>query len=289
VRGDFDVVRAAIAEASTTVAFRTRFVHQIGWTPRRELRIWRSRPDIRFAGHLQETVVPAITVAAGVDDLTIDPLDALTLHRLGAEGDRADRRGRDEPLLVAELARHPERAFVYDHLARLYEAAGDDERAVATWKRGIAVARDRDHRQPDDVLLYVDLVHHLLATGVIDDELDVLVGEARAAFDHTPTLEFAAARLAFATGRPRDALEPLEWLVGLDDDAIVASGASHDERVFGEWSWSLIGLCRFALGDDAGAAAAFRRAEAAAPEDRSYRVRRRLAEARAETTGASSR
>ena len=85
----------------------------------------------------------------------------------------------------------------------------------------------------------------------------------------------------FATGRPRDALEPLEWLVGLDDDEIIATGASYDERVFGEWSWGLIGLCRFALGDDGAAADAFRRAERYAPGDASYVVRRRLAEARA--------
>ena len=102
-------------------------------------------------------------------------------------------------------------------------------------------------------------------------------------FVRTPTLELAAARLAFATGRPRDALEPLDWLVSLDDDAIVATGASYDERVFGEWAWSLLGLCRFALGDDAAAADAFGRAEQLAPDDASYGVRRRLAEARAAT------
>jgi tetratricopeptide (TPR) repeat protein len=116
---------------------------------------------------------------------------------------------------------------------------------------------------------------------VVDDQLEVLVDEARRSFDRTPTLELAAARLAFATGRPRDALEPLEWLVSLDDDAILATGASYDERVFGEWAWGLIGLCRFSLGDDAEAARAFRRAEDYAPGDQAYVVRRQLAEARA--------
>ena len=72
--------------------------------------------------------------------------------------------------------------------------------------------------------------------------------------------------------------------MALDDDAIIATGASYDERVFGEWSWSLIGLCRFALGDDPAAADAFKRAERYAPDDSSYAVRRRLAEARAGTS-----
>jgi tetratricopeptide (TPR) repeat protein len=280
-RGDFDAVRTRLDRADDCVAFRVRFVPKVGWTPFREFRLWRNRDDVRFQGHIHETVVPAITAAATADDLRVDPFDLLTIHHLGYEGDQAAKRARDEPLLSAELTRHPERAYVYDHLARVYEAAGDADRAVDVWKRGIAVARRRDCSHPDDRLLYVDLIHHLLARGVVDDELAVLVQEARGAFDRTPTLELAAARLAFATGRPREALEPLAWLVELDDDTIIETGGSYDRRVFGEWAWSLIGLCRFALGDDAAAAGAFRRAEEHAPGDESYAVRRRLAEARA--------
>ncbi len=187
-------------------------------------------------------------------------------------------------MLVAELERRPDRAFVYDHLARVYEAAGDGDRAVDVWKRGIAMARTRELSHPDDRVLFINLIHHLLASGTVDDELAALVDEARRAFDPIPTLELAAARLAFATGRPRDALPPLERLVHLDEEAIIDTGASYDERVFGEWAWSLIGLCRFALGDDDVAADAFRRAERYAPGDPSYVVRRRLAEARAGTS-----
>jgi glycosyltransferase involved in cell wall biosynthesis len=281
VRGDFDAVRHHLDRAADCVAFRVRFVPRVGWTPSREFRLWRNRDDVRFEGHIHETVVPAISAASAADGLRVDPFDLITVHRLDDDGDQPAKRARDEPMLSAELARHPDRAFVYDHLARVYEAAGDGDRAVEVWKRGIAIARARDRSHPDDRLLYVDLVHHLLARGVIDDELAVLVQEARGAFDRTPTLELAAARLAFATGRPRDALEPLAWLVDLDDDAIIETGGSYDARVFGEWAWSLVGLCRFALGDDAAAAEAFRRAEQFAPGDGSYVVRRRLAEARA--------
>ena len=284
-RGDFDAVRASLDQANESVAFRVRFVPRVGWTPFREYRLWRNRDDVRFQGHIHETVVPAIGVAAAAEGLRVDPFDLLTIEHLGYEGDQPAKRARDEPMLTAELARHPERAFVYDHLARVYEAAGDGDRAVEVWKRGIAVARARNRSHPDDRLLYVDLIHHLLAGGVVDDELAVLVQEARGAFDRTPTLELAAARLAFATGRPRDALEPLAWLVELDADAIIETGGSYDARVFGEWAWSLIGLCRFALGDDPAAADAFRRAEQYAPGDESYAVRRRLAEARAGSAG----
>ena len=66
-----------------------------------------------------------------------------------------------------------------------------------------------------------------------------------------------------------------------DPDGWIDTGNSYDRRVFGEWAWDLLGLSRFALGDDALAAEAFRHAEAAAPGVEAYAVRRRLAEARA--------
>jgi tetratricopeptide (TPR) repeat protein len=287
VQGDPAAIRERLDAAGDCVALRVRFIPKVAWTPFRELRLWRNRPDIRFQNPIHETVVPAIQAVARAEHLRIEPLDVLTIQHYGYEGDRADKRARDEPLLLAELARRPDRPFVYDHLARVYEAAGDGERAVDTWKAGITTARARGTVHPDDRQLYIDLIHHLLANGVIDDELEGLVAEARERFDRTPTLELAEARLAFATGRPRDALEPLEWLVHLDDDAIIATGASYDQRVFGEWAWSLLGLCHFALGDDAAAADAFGRAEELAPDEPSYGVRRRLAVARASTATGS--
>jgi tetratricopeptide (TPR) repeat protein len=281
VQGDFDGVRSLLADAADHVAFRVRFVPRVGWTPSREYRLWRNRPDLRFEDPIHETVVPSIRATTEAEGLVVAPLDRLTIHRDGARG--PGQRARNEPLLVAELARHPDRPSVSDHLARIYAATGDGERAVATWKTGITRARERDCVRSEDRVLYVDLVHHLLANGVLDDELDGLVGEARDRFTRTPTLELAAARLAFATGRPREALEPLDWLIGLDDDAIIATGTSYDERVFGEWAYALLGLCHFALGDDTAAVDAFRQAEQLAPDDSSYGARRRLAEARAST------
>ena len=67
--------------------------------------------------------------------------------------------------------------------------------------------------------------------------------------------------------------------------AVMATGSSYDERVLGEWAWNLLGLCRFALGEWSDAARAFARAEDAAPGVPDYRVRRRLAEARAGADG----
>ena len=153
-------------------------------------------------------------------------------------------------MLLAELVRRPDRALGSTTISR--SSTRPPATASARSRPGSGASQSpapATSPHPDDRLLYIDLIHHLLARELIDDELERRWSRRRAACSTaTPTLELAAARLAFATGRPRDALEPLEWLVGLDDDEIIATGASYDERVFGEWSWGLIGLCRLRAG-----------------------------------------
>ena len=106
----------------------------VGWTAFREHRLWRNRADVRFHNHIHETVVPAIQRAAESDRLGIDPFDGITVVHPGDDGNPADERARDEPLLLAELARDPDRPFVYDHLARVYAASGDGR--ARRWRRG---------------------------------------------------------------------------------------------------------------------------------------------------------
>ncbi len=286
VRADDPVaVRASLEAADRTIAFRVPFVPRSGWTPYREFRLWRHRADVRFVNAMHESIVPALSRAGTRDDLTIEPFDLFTILHLGYDGDQRRKRRRDEPMLLAAIAANPERSYLYDHLARVYESSGDSERAIATWERGIAVARERDAAHVDDRLVYINLLFHLLALEQVDDRFGALVDETLQRFPLVPTVELAATRYEFAVGRPREAIARLEWLLACDVAAVIDTGASYDERVFGEWAWDLLGLCRFQLGDDAAAAEAFGAAERAAPTVAAYNVRRRLAEARAASPG----
>ncbi|HEX5587789.1 MAG TPA: glycosyltransferase family 2 protein [Acidimicrobiia bacterium] len=278
---DHAATRRALSDATETVAFRVLFVPRVGWTPYREFRLWRNDPEIRFVSAMHESIVPSITRVAERDARRVDPFDQFTIDHLGYEGDQTRKRRRDEPLLLAGIDASPGRTYLYDHLARIYEASGDSQRAITTWRRGIEVARQRTTDHPDDRLVYVGLLFHLLYHESLDGDFGALVTEAEARYPEVPTVQLAAARYEFATGRPRDAIPRLELLVAYDEDAPIDTYSSYDKRVFGEWAWDLLGLCKFQLGDDGGAAEAFRAAEAAAPDVAAYGVRRRLAEARA--------
>ncbi|MSO79144.1 MAG: glycosyltransferase [Acidimicrobiia bacterium] len=290
-RGDHAAVRRQLAAATDHVAFRVRFVPRVGWTPYRELRLWRHRPDIRFVGTMHESMLPAIEQVAWRDALKVGALDSLgdehgvpadlTIEHLGFEGDLSHKYARNEPMLLAALEVDPERVYFYDHLARVYEGLGDDERARVTWRRGMDVVRARATDHPDDRLLWVNMLVHVTARDDPDGDLAALVEETHTRFPGNPAAEFATAAHKLSTGDALMAARRFEHLVGLDLDAIIATGGAYDERIFGEWAWNAIGLCRFALGDYPGAVDAFTRAEAADPDNEAYRTRRRLAEARA--------
>lgn len=282
--GDHAAVRRALADETDRLVGLVPFVPRVGWTPYREYRLWRNRPELRFVGAMHESIVPAATAVAAAEGLRVGPFDLLTIDHYGYEGDQRAKHRRDEPLLLAGIERSPERSYYYDHLARVYESIGDDERAVASWRRGIEMTRRRGLDQPDDVLLWVDLCDHLLARRQLTDELAGLIEEASIRFAGLPTVELASARHEFATGRPGAAAERVERLVSMTPAEILDSGGSYDARVFGEWAYDLLGLCRFALGDFAAAAEAFADAERHAPGDARYSGRRAFARARAAST-----
>ena len=214
--------------------------------------------------------------------LRIEPFDRITIHHFGYEG-RPRRQARARRAAAPRRARP---AIPTGRSCTTTSRASTRPRATATarWRRGSGHTRvpARDRLHPDDRVLYVDLIHHLLANGV-----DRRRARGAGARGPRPVRPHAHARAGGRPTRlrrpvaPRDALEPLDWLLGLDDDAIIATGASYDERVFGEWAWSLLGLCRFALGDDADAADAF-------ALRRAVRARRRVVR-RAPTPGRGAR
>jgi len=279
--GDHEMVRSLLRDAHENVAFKVRFVPRTNWTPYHEYRLWRHRPEIRFRGAIHESIVRGIDRVARHEGLRVDDLDLLTIDHFGYDGDQSRKHRRNEPMLRAALARQPDRPYLYDHLANIYEDLGQLERARATWRSGIEVGLARATDHPDDRLNWINLLVHAVAHDDPDGDVPALLDEAQRRYPGNPAVEFAAASHEFATGDSARAATRYEALLALDLDEIVATGSAYDERIFGEWAWHSLGLCRFALGDDARAVEAFRRAEAADPHNVAYRTRRQLAEARA--------
>lgn len=271
-----DAVHAALSDESIvchTVLFRP----QIGYTPYREHRVFRNDPRIRFHGAIHESMLAGLHDVAARDGLRIAP-SALAIDHVGYEGDQTRKHRRNLPLLRARVAGEPDHVFSWHHLGRVLDALGDPDGAADAWRRGVEAVRRRAEPSPADCLVFGSLLRHRLDHGQADD---ALLDEARARFPGNYLLIWLDGRRLLAASRLEEAHRAFAALAAVDADTFADDGVAYDARIFGEWAADALGLCCFRLGRFAESAEYYRRAEALAADGAAYRVRRRLAEARA--------
>ena len=271
--------RAVLENGSRNLAFRPLLKSRSNWTPYREFRVFRNRADLRFRGVMHETIVPDIERILFAERLLISPINALIRHS-GYDGDQTHKHARDLPLLMIELQQTPDRAYLWDHVGRIHEALGDRVAAEGAWQQGVQVVRESGSALAVDGLPYGNLLSLRVMLGRPDL---ALAREAIARFPGNPVLLWAGAETAFALKQWRQAVDWIDALLNLDRDAIADEAVAIDESLIGHVAHDARGQALFELGHYLEAATAFSVAEALAPEEPAYRVRRQLASARAKS------
>ena len=275
--GDPAGFRSTLASGDDIVVFRPLLKSRSNWTPYREYRIFRNRADLRFRGTMHETIVPDVARIMREEGLGVAPINALICHS-GYDGDQSHKHRRDLPLLEIEVVRTPDRAYLWDHIGRIHEALGNESAAESAWERAVTIVRESDSRLGVDGLPYANL----LTLRLVADRPDLaLAEEAIDRFPGNPVSLWAGAATAMAAGTWAGAVEWIDRLLALDRNAIAEDALAIDESLLGHAAYDLKGQALFELGAFGDAEAAFARAEVLAPDDPAYRVRRKLASARA--------
>ena len=255
-----------------TVAFQP----QAGYTRYREYRLFRRRPDVRFRGVIHESFLPDLNAALARERGRIVDSDVALVH-LGYDGDLGAKHRRNRPLLEARLAAEPDHVYSRDHLGVTLLALGDEAGAEHAFRRAALSASARMRNEPGDALPFVHLAALLLDRG--RDARDVVdAGRSRFPDDHA--LAWLDARAALEAGDPARALPIFAALADVDAATLCMTRA-YDVSIFGANAHAAAALCLFRLGRYDESAARYRRAEALAPDDAQFRVKRQLAEARA--------
>jgi glycosyltransferase involved in cell wall biosynthesis len=280
---DFDL-RAALAEASKAVAFTVVFYPRPGFTPYREIRLFRNDPRIRFRGVIHETVHPAIRSVQESDGLRLDRSPATILH-LGYEGDRARKHARDVPLLLKAVHDNPQRVYFWHQLTEIYCARGTRDAAVETWRRAMEIARtDSDVKQRIDASLCCQtLANFLFDAG---EEALPVIDEGLALYPDHRSLLFLRARALVDRGDYEAALRILTSLMVVDAETFVDPLVSYDRRIFGDAAQQLAGVALLRMGRIGEAANSFERAAQTKPGDLGHRARAIAIRAVAERSGA---
>jgi tetratricopeptide (TPR) repeat protein len=256
--------------AACTVRFRPI----TGFTRYREYRLFRNRPDLRFAGVIHETHVPALLELCAREGLGIAP-SAVAIDHLGYDGDLAAKHRRNLPLLRARLASDPAHVYSWCHLGVTLHGMGDVAAAEEAWRRAVQVVREKRGRSIADSAPYADLARCLIGRG--EDAMGLL-DEGLFLFPDNFTLQWLRARALVDAERFAEALPAFERLVATDPEVAAGAVLAHDQRIFGLFACEALGLCCFRLGRFAESARWYGRAEESAPSPLENRTKRLLAE-----------
>ena len=280
---DRAAVEAMLAPADT-IAARLWLRPKSGYTFYREYRLFRNDPEIRFEGIIHEKVSPAIHRVAEQRGMRIAEVE-LHLEHAGYDGPQDHKHRRNLPLLQAELALRPDNAYNWHHLGRTHDGLGNRAAALDAWRRSLEVVRRCGVQRSSDWVVYVELIK---AEETSLAEARILLGEATALFPGNPLLQFCAAMLEVKAGNHAAAIPLLAELAAIDGERYSQPLTAFDKRLFGEHSWAGLGACCFALGRHAESAAWYAKAAAADPHSLEYRVKQRLASAKAESQEAET-
>ena len=259
--------------AACTVAFRP----VTGYTRYRERRLFRRHPAIRFEGVIHETIGPSLTRLAAAEGLRTGSSDVAIDH-LGYDGDLARKHRRNVPLLRRRLAGDPLHVYSWHDLGCALEGLGEEAEAEACWRRAIEIVRAKPAPAETDLLPFLDLVRLRQRRG---EEVLALLAEALQRFPGSPLLDWMEARDLVARGLHGEALPRLERLARLDAESFCDGGVAFEQRILTELCHEALGLCCWALGRFAEAAAWYERAARAAPERLDHRLKAQLAASRA--------
>jgi hypothetical protein len=272
-RADLDPLLGDPRLAAVTVRFRPI----TGFTRYREYRLFRNRPDLRFAGVIHETHVPALLDLCARERMGIAHSD-LAIDHLGYDGDLARKHARNLPLLRARLATDPNHVYSWCHLGVTLHGMGDEAGAEEAWRRGVQVVREKRARSIADSAPYVDLARCRIRRG---EDAGDLLDEGLSFFPDNFTLQWLHARTLVDAERFAEALPVFERLASIDPEVAGGGVLAHDERIFGLFAYEALGLCCFRLGRFAESAGWYGRAEELSAEPLENRTKRLLAASRA--------
>jgi len=264
------------------IAHSVLFEPRVGFTPYREIRLFRNDPEIRFRGVIHETVHPDILRKTESGAMHMRPSEARIRH-LGYEGDLTAKHHRNVPLLRQAIPDFPERVYLHAELGTALLALGEEEEAVIHLRRAVDIAQANPNGKHhiDGSGAWLALIDVTMradpAEGLAEAEL------ARLEYPDNKTIALSWAGAAFEAGQSGpEQIAVLEELLAIDADNFVEPLMSYDKRIFREWPADLLGAIHARARRFGAAADCYRTAQRFAPDFQPYRQKAELFAAMAE-------
>jgi tetratricopeptide (TPR) repeat protein len=224
-------------------------------------------------------MLQSIKRVASADNKEIAICD-LALHHVGYEDDQTRKNSRNIPLLRQRLAQDPTHLYSWWHLGHSLLLAGDQDRAMAAWARGVAVARARapKERRIDDSLSALALIKLKIKR---NEAVDELVEDGLALYPSHLALRWIKATRALERVDLEAARPALETLAAIDPETFFDPRISYEKNLFRYLAKEALALCYFRAGRYTEAARSYRLVAPAHPDPGACEVKARLADLRA--------
>jgi tetratricopeptide (TPR) repeat protein len=278
-RTNIEPIFADPACVACTVAFHP----SRGYTAYREMRVFRSRPDIRFKGKIHETVMPDLQVLRDRQGMVFRDIDA-TIEHDGYDGDQRHKFERNIPLLHARLAQEPDHVYCRDHLGQCLLGLGDENGAEREFRAAIESSRHSATASAADSLPYLHLATLLMDSG--KDARGIIV-EATGRFPENHALTWLHARMHFECGQYASALKMFERVEEADLAASAHDRVAYDRSIFGPALYVALGQCLLKLGRYEESEARFAKGESLDPGNLELSTKRQWAALLARTDKSS--
>ena len=243
-----------------------------GFSPYREMRLFRNDPRIRFEGVMHETLWPGLERCLEEEGGRVVESE-LVLDHVGYDGPQDHKHRRNLPLLEKALAADPGHVYCWYHLGVTYRGLGEPALARRAWESGVAAVRTRSRLRPADSLPFIELIQHRLEEG---EEGGDLLAEAHGLFPGDAQLRWLDARQLMARDDPEGALPLLERLVADFEAGRLGTDFGYDPSQFTSRAYGSMGTCFFRLRRYAEARRCFDLARRHDPDNLEYRAKSRL-------------
>jgi len=264
-------LRAQLSDPSY-VAYYVLLHPRPGFTPYRELRLFRNDPLIRFRGIIHENIWPGIHDYRKSKGGKIGR-SGLVFDHEGYEGDQGHKYLRNLPLLRKALRKEPDRVFSWCHLATIYLAIGKERLAEKAWKAGLDVVKKTSGFRAEDSLPYIGLIQWRFGKG---RDVDPLMQEALQRFPHNLQLHWLRGRTIMSAGRFAEAIVVFERLISCGQTGDFDHSMAYDTRLLNILPYECLATCHFRLGNYSNSRRYFELAAKHDPDKLEYRVKAAL-------------
>ncbi|MEA2040263.1 MAG: glycosyltransferase, partial [Thermodesulfobacteriota bacterium] len=233
------------------------------WTGMWVIRLFRNDPRIRFKGIFHETLWEGLQKALSSGNKEIGYSD-LVLDHLGYESDQSEKLMRNLSLLLREIERDDNNAYIWTHLGLVYEDLGEEAQAENAWKRAIEIVREKKDVHIHEIYAYIYYIewrlrHGKPVNGLLKEVMDYSTGN--------PHLYWLKGRLLMDENRYDEAIPFFERLISWGDKQdFNRLSVCYETCIFDVNAYDSLATCHFRLGNYEESKRCFQLAEKYKPE-----------------------